>query len=143
MSTISRRWIAIGALLAAIGVALGAYSAHGLRETLEKLGYAGDDLYHRQAIFETAVRYQLFHAIALILIGLALDHCSCKCWRFSAWAFLIGIVLFCGLLKVLTFAGSDWKWLGAVVPFGGASMIAGWIALAIGALRANHTSASP
>src|SRR3954470_6355179 len=143
MSTISRRWIAIGALLAAIGVALGAYSAHGLKDTLEKLGYAGDDLYHRLAIFETAVRYQLFHAIALILIGLALDYHGCKCWRFSAWAILIGIVLFCGLLKVLTFTGDDWKWLGAVVPFGGASMIAGWIALAIGAPPANRTSTSP
>src|SRR3954447_14118218 len=124
MSTISRRWIAIGALLAAIGVALGAYSAHGLKDTLEKLGYAGDDLYHRLTIFETAVRYQMFHAIALILTGLAIEHGGCKCWRFAAWAFLIGILLFCGLLKVLTFASSDWKWLNHVVPFGGASMIA-------------------
>src|SRR4051794_8255541 len=134
MSSISRRWIALGAFLAAVGVGLGAYSAHGLTQTLENLGYTGEELYHRLTIFETAVRYQLFHSIALILIGFALEHRNCKCWRFSAWAFLVGVVLFCGLLKVLTFAGENWKWLGHVVPFGGASMIAGWIAFAIGSL---------
>jgi uncharacterized membrane protein YgdD (TMEM256/DUF423 family) len=141
MSTISRRWIAIGALLAAIGVAFGACSAHGLRPILENLGYTGEDLYHRLTIFETAVRYQLFHSIALILVGLALQNHESKCWRFSAWAFLVGIILFCGLLKVLAFAGSDWRPLGHIVPFGGASMIAGWIAFAVGALRCGTTSA--
>ena len=111
MSALSRRWIAIGGILAAIGVGLGAYGAHGLKDTLVRAGFAGDDLTHRLAIFETAG------------------------WRFVPWAFLAGIILFCGPLKLLTFAGDEWKWLGAVVPFGGASMIAGWIALAVCALR--------
>src|SRR5947199_10735335 len=104
MSSLTRRWIAIGALLAAIGVALGACSAHLLRPILENLGYTGEDLYHRTTIFQTAVQYQLFHSIALVLIGLALQHRDSKCWRFSAWAFLVGVIVFCGLLKVLTFA---------------------------------------
>jgi uncharacterized membrane protein YgdD (TMEM256/DUF423 family) len=135
MSNLSRRWIAIGAVLAAIGVGLGAYGAHGLRETLTRAGFAGDDLNHRLSIFETAVRYQMYHSIALVLVGLALQHRETSVWRLVPWAFLIGIVLFCGLLKVLTFAGPQWNWLGAIVPIGGASMIVGWIAFAICALR--------
>jgi uncharacterized membrane protein YgdD (TMEM256/DUF423 family) len=136
MSPLARRWIAIGAVLGAIGVALGAYGAHGLSDLLEKkLGYAGDDLHHRLAIFETAVRYQMLHALALVLTGLALQQKPSPCWRFAAWAFLIGVILFSGLLKMLTFADAKWNWLGAIVPFGGASMIAGWVALAIGALK--------
>lgn len=136
MSSVSRRWIAIGALLGAIGVGLGAYGAHGLSDLLEKkLGYTGDDLHHRLAIFETAVRYQMFHALALVLVGLALAQNDCKCWRFAAWALLVGVVIFCGLLKVLTFADPKWNWLGAIVPLGGVSLIVGWVALAVGALK--------
>jgi uncharacterized membrane protein YgdD (TMEM256/DUF423 family) len=137
MSPISRRWIAIGSLLAAIGVGLGAYGAHGLRDTLTRAGFAGDDLARRLSIFETAVRYQMFHAIALVLTGLALDRRDTRAWRFAAWAFLVGIILFSGLLKVMTFADAKWNWLGAIVPVGGVSMIFGWIALGIGAVRKN------
>jgi uncharacterized membrane protein YgdD (TMEM256/DUF423 family) len=135
MTPLSRRWIAIGSLLAAIGVGLGAFGAHVLNDVLTRAGYAGDDLARRTSIFETAVRYQLFHSIALVLTGLALNHSESKWWRFAAWAFLAGIILFCGLLKVMTFADAKWNWLGAIVPFGGVSMILGWLALAIGALR--------
>jgi uncharacterized membrane protein YgdD (TMEM256/DUF423 family) len=135
MSNLSRRWIAIGAVLAAIGVGLGAYGAHGLKETLIRAGFAGDDLTHRLSIFETAVRYQMFHAIALVLTGLALQHRDSGGWRLAPWAFLIGIILFSGLLVILTFADSKWNWLGAIVPFGGAFMIAGWITIAICALK--------
>ena len=134
MSPISRRWIAIGALLAAIGVGFGAFGAHVLKDVLTRTGFAGDDLARRTAIFETAVRYQLFHSIALVLTGLALDRRESNWWRFAAWAFLAGIVLFCGLLKVMTFADAKWNWLGAIVPFGGVSMILGWVALGIGAI---------
>ncbi len=136
MSSLSRRWIALGALLGAIGVALGAYGAHGLSDLLENnLGYSGDDLRHRLAIFETAVRYQMFHALALVFTGLALQQKESPWWWFAAWAFLAGVLIFSGLLKVLAFADPKWNWLGAVVPFGGLSLITGWLALAIGALR--------
>jgi uncharacterized membrane protein YgdD (TMEM256/DUF423 family) len=135
MSALSRRWIAVGAILAAMAVGLGAYGAHGLRDTLARLGYTGDDLTHRLSIFENAVRYQMYHSIALVLVGLALQHRETSGWRFVPWAFLTGIVLFSGLLKVLTFAGPEWNWLGAIVPFGGASMIVGWVTFAICALR--------
>ena len=135
MSSLSRRWIAIGALLGAIGVGLGAYGAHGLSGLLEQQGHTGDDLQRRMALFETAVRYQMLHAIALCFIGLALQQRDAKPWRFAAWAFLVGVVLFSGLLKVLTFADPTWNWLGAIVPLGGLSMIAGWLAVAIGTLR--------
>lgn len=136
VSNISRRWIAIGALFGAAGVALGAYGAHGLSDLLEKrLGYTGGDLEHRLDIFETAVRYQMWHAAALVLVGLALIQRDTRWWRWSAWAFLAGIVIFCGLLKVLAFAGSEWKWLGAIVPIGGVSLIVGWLAFAVGAIR--------
>jgi uncharacterized membrane protein YgdD (TMEM256/DUF423 family) len=141
MSNLARRWIAIGAILAAIGVGLGAYGAHGLKNTLASLGYTGEDLTHRLSIFETAVRYQMYHAIALVLVGLLLQHRETSAWRFAPWAFLVGIILFSGLLKVLTFAGPQWSWLGAIIPIGGASMIVGWITIAVCALFCRRSGA--
>jgi uncharacterized membrane protein YgdD (TMEM256/DUF423 family) len=135
MSTLSRRWIAIGAFLGALGVALGAFGAHGLSNFLAAHGHTGDDLQHRLAIFDTAIRYQMLHALALCFLGLALQHENKACWRFAGWAFLVGVILFCGLLKVLTIADPTWNWLGAIVPFGGASLIAGWVAVLVGAVR--------
>ena len=135
MNSVSRSWIAIGALLAALGVGLGAYGAHGLRDALTRAGYSGEDLAHRLAIWDTAVRYQMFHAIALVLTGLILGQRDSKGCRAAAWLFLVGIILFCGTLKVPTFAGDDWKWLGAVTPFGGGAMIAGWITVAVCSLK--------
>jgi uncharacterized membrane protein YgdD (TMEM256/DUF423 family) len=135
MSSLARRWIALGALFAALGVALGAFGAHGLEGFLSGRGFAGDDLAHRLEIFNTAVHYQLLHALALVVSGLALEHRKNPWWRFASWSFAAGIVLFCGLLKVLAVAGPQWSWLGAVVPLGGVAMIAGWCALAVGAFR--------
>ncbi len=135
MTSIARRWIAVGAVFGALGVALGAYGAHGLEEFLVGLGYAGDDLAHRLDIYRTAIHYQMLHAVALVVVGLALEQRATAWWRFAGWAFVAGIVLFSGLLKVLAFAGPQWNWLVHIVPFGGLSLIAGWAALAIGALR--------
>lgn len=135
MTPLSRRWIAIGAVLGAIGVALGAFGAHVLPDHLKNLGYGGTDLTRRLDIFDTAVRYQLIHALAIVFMGLALEMRSVAPWRFAAWAFLIGIAIFSGLLKVLVFVGPQWNWLGMIVPIGGVSMIIGWLAVAVGALR--------
>ena len=135
MTALARRWMAVGALLGALGVGFGAFGAHGLSGFLERQGYAGDDLSRRLEIFDTAIHYQLVHALALVLTGVALDRKPGAWWQFAAWSFLVGILLFSGLLKVLTIAGPAWNWLGAVVPLGGVAMILGWAALAIGALR--------
>jgi uncharacterized membrane protein YgdD (TMEM256/DUF423 family) len=134
MSSLAQRWIAIGALIGAIGVAFGAFGAHVLPARLQSLGYTGDDLARRREIFDTAIHYQMLHALALVLTGLALDRRDVPPWRLAGWSFLVGVLLFSGLLKVLTFAGPSWNWLGAVVPVGGVAMIAGWLALAAGAL---------
>ena len=135
MSSLSCRWIAIGALVGAIGVTLGAFGAHGLPDFLARQGYAGDDLDRRVDIFDTAIHYQMLHAIALVFTGLALDRRGTPWWRLAAWLFLIGVLLFSCLLKVLTFSGPSWSWLGAVVPVGGVTMILGWVALSVGALH--------
>jgi uncharacterized membrane protein YgdD (TMEM256/DUF423 family) len=77
----------------------------------------------------------MFHSIALVLTGLALQQRESRLWRFAPWAFLTGIILFSGPLVALTFTDPKWNWLGAIVPIGGASMIAGWITIAICALK--------
>ncbi|HEY4233288.1 MAG TPA: DUF423 domain-containing protein [Lacipirellulaceae bacterium] len=134
MSPLAPRWIAVGAVLAAAGVALGAFGAHGLEKHLSGLGYSGDDLAHRIANHETAVRYQMWHAIAIVVVGLAIAAYPTPWWEAAAWAFLIGILIFSGLLYALVFVGPNFRWLGAIVPIGGLSLIAGWLLLAIGAL---------
>jgi uncharacterized membrane protein YgdD (TMEM256/DUF423 family) len=129
------RWIAVGALLGALGVALGAFGAHVLGTLLGSLGYVGDEATRRIAIHETAVRYQLWHALAIVLVGLALATRPTPWWQASAWAFLFGVLVFSGFLYVLVLVGPSMRWFGAIVPFGGVSLIVGWLLLAVGALR--------
>lgn len=113
----------LGALSAAIAVALGAFGAHALRNHLEPR-----DL----EIFETAVRYQMYHAVALIAAGWVLSRGSASAGM-AAWSFLAGTVLFCGSLYLMVATGQ--RWLGAVTPLGGVAFIAGWLMLAMAAWR--------
>src|SRR3990172_11317959 len=101
MSPLAQRWLIAGAVVGAVGVILGAYSAHGLGEQLARLGFEGDDLARRHGNFETAVRYQLVHALAILITALLLDRDPRTGWRLAAWAFLLGTVIFSGLLYVL------------------------------------------
>jgi uncharacterized membrane protein YgdD (TMEM256/DUF423 family) len=121
--------------LGALGVALGAYGAHGLEKQLAAWGYVGEDLAKRLANHETAVRYQMWHALAIVLVGVALAGRPSPWWQAAAAAFLIGVLIFSGLLYALVACGPSWRWLGAIVPIGGLSLIAGWLLLAVGALR--------
>ena len=136
MSNASRLWIAIGAIVAALGVGLGAFGSHVLPGKLAELGYSGADLARRLAIWETAIRYQMYHAIALVLVGLALQQRDSRAWRIAPWMFLVGIILFSGSLKLLTFVPSEWNRIGMITPFGGVALIVGWVMFAICALRA-------
>ncbi|MFV2069991.1 MAG: DUF423 domain-containing protein [Pirellulales bacterium] len=124
------RWIFCGAILAGTAVLLGAYSAHGLAAQLERQGYVAIDLAGRVARYDTAVRYQMFQSLGLISVAILLIHAPSRTLQLAAWSLLLGVLIFSGLLYVLTFSGPAWKWLGAVVPIGGLLMAVGWFALA-------------
>lgn len=123
----------LGALLAGAGVALGAYGAHGLEGQLRRLGHESN-LAQRLAWFDTAVRYQLYHALALVVLAALPEHLAAG-RRATGWLLVAGVALFCGSLFAMTFLGDAWKRLGAVTPLGGLAFIAGWAALAIGIWR--------
>ena len=119
-----RSLLIAGAIVAATGVALGAFGAHGLRERLEP---------QMLAVWQTAVLYHLLHAVAVIAIALAAAHWRDRLVVISGGLLLAGIVLFSGSLYLLAFTGI--RWLGAVTPLGGLAFIAGWLALAWAAMK--------
>lgn len=112
----------LGALVAGLGVGIGAFGAHGLREMLAQRGYADT--------FETAVRYQMYHALAILLLPALQGFVAQSHLRLVAILFLIGVVIFSGSLYVLTLSGV--RWLGAVTPIGGLCFLAGWAWLGYG-----------
>ena len=129
------RWIAVvGAVLAAAGVAKGAFGAHGLDTYLEKLGYAAD-IEKRMEWFDTAVRYQLYHALGMVVVAALAGRVASGWATAAAVAFLIGIALFSGSLFVMTFTGEAWRKLGMVAPAGGLAFILGWLFVATAAWR--------
>ena len=127
MSLTSRWCITWGGLLGAAGVAAGAFGAHALKSTLAANGHADT--------WETGCRYALVHAIAIVAVGCLGAARPVIAGRLSwaAWAFLLGTAIFSGCLLALSLSGV--RILGAVVPFGGTLLIAGWLALAAAAWR--------
>jgi uncharacterized membrane protein YgdD (TMEM256/DUF423 family) len=117
-------WFAVGAFAGAIGVALGAFGAHALKARV-----TADFL----SVFETGVRYQMYHALALIAVAWAAERWGGSWVNASGWLFMLGIFMFSGSLYLMTFTGV--RWLGAITPVGGLCFILGWIALAVAALR--------
>lgn len=120
----SRRWIVLGALSAALAVAAGAFGAHALKARI------GPDAL---AVWDTAARYQMVHALALLGLGAAAPHCSAGAARAAGWLFVAGSVVFAGSLYALALTGV--RALGAITPVGGAAFIAGWACLAWAAWR--------
>jgi uncharacterized membrane protein YgdD (TMEM256/DUF423 family) len=108
-----------------LGVALGAFAAHGLKAHL-----APDML----AVFETGVRYQMYHGFALFAAAWAAARWPRKIFGAAGALFVIGIVLFSGSLYLLALTGT--RWLGAIAPFGGLAFLTGWLCLIVGAIRA-------
>jgi uncharacterized membrane protein YgdD (TMEM256/DUF423 family) len=119
------RWLlAVGAINGFLAVALGAFAAHGLQRIVEA---------SRLDVFETAVLYHGWHALALLATGLAAERFGGRWLATAGWLFLAGILLFSGSLYALTLGGP--RWLGPVTPLGGSALLAGWLALAIGVWR--------
>ena len=118
------RFLLLGSISAFIGVAAGAFGAHGLEARLPA---------ELLAVYETGVRYELVHAVALLFIGLAADRWPKAGWARAGWMFLVGTVLFSGSLYILALTGA--RALGAVTPLGGLCFLLGWIFSVSAALR--------
>lgn len=102
-------WLRAGSVLMFLAVALGAFAAHGLKARLSP---------EMLQVFETAVRYQAYHALALLALGAARGPDR------AGWCFVAGVVLFSGSLYALALSGV--RWLGAITPLGGVLFLAGW-----------------
>lgn len=119
MTTMAKVMVALGALFGFLGVAAGAFGAHALEDRLDP---------RMLEIFETGARYQMYHALALVLIGL-LAHVSPRAgFEHAGWAMVAGIVIFSGSLFALALTGV--KVLGAITPIGGTALLVGWVLLA-------------
>lgn len=119
-----RLFLALGASFGGLAVLLGAFGAHALRARLSP-----EDL----ATFEIGVRYQMYHALALIVVAWATTQWDSATVPAAGWAFTTGIVVFSGSLYLLVFSGM--RWLGAITPIGGVAFLIGWALLAWTAIR--------
>ncbi|WP_296043594.1 DUF423 domain-containing protein [uncultured Alteromonas sp.] len=119
-----RTYLLIGALLALLGVMLGAFGAHGLKNILDA---------NALATFEVGVRYQLYHALAVIVLGGLAAQANLRWCRRAALLFIVGCVLFSGSIYLLALTGM--KWFGPITPLGGMCFMAGWVALVIGLIK--------
>jgi uncharacterized membrane protein YgdD (TMEM256/DUF423 family) len=118
----ARLFVAIAALLGATAVAGGAFAAHALKTQLSEKALS---------TFELGTRYQMYHALALLLVGLLLLQLPNNPWWTSAgWTLIVGVVIFSGSLYALSLSGI--KILGAITPIGGVALIAGWVLIAMG-----------
>jgi uncharacterized membrane protein YgdD (TMEM256/DUF423 family) len=119
-----RLFFSIGAVSAMIAVAAGAFGAHALRARLSP---------EYLAIFETAARYQMYHALALLAVAWVAVRWPGGLSQWAGWLFVVGTVLFSGSLYALALTGT--RWLGAITPVGGLAFLAGWLCLALAASR--------
>jgi len=124
LSETSRTFIIIGSIAGFLSVALGAFGAHGLKQSLSS---------ELMAIYQTAVSYQIYHSLALILIALIFQYQQNKFIKASGWIMLAGMMVFSGSLYLLTL--TDTRWLGAITPIGGTLLLLSWLLLGLGASK--------
>jgi uncharacterized membrane protein YgdD (TMEM256/DUF423 family) len=125
MPRTAKLFLVLGCIAALLAVAIGAFGAHGLKARIAP---------ELMSVFKTGVEYHFYHALGLILAGLAAFHLPESAYlRGAGWAMLAGIVLFSGSLYLLALTGLGW--LGAITPAGGAAFIAAWVLFAIAVVK--------
>ncbi len=114
------------AVFGALSVILGAFGAHALKDTISD---------HAIAIFETGVRYQFFHALALLMVAMLYKDLGGSLLKWAGGLFITGMIIFSGSLYILTMltalVSPDYKWIGAITPIGGMCLITGWLLMFI------------
>ena len=130
----ARIWLILGALLGGLAVVCGAFGAHGLESHLRASGGGlTADEERLLDVWETATRYQMYHGLALLAVGLIGAQRPGRAVLLAGAAMTLGTIIFSGCLYALVLTGQ--KWLGGVVPIGGTLMIVGWICLLVGVCR--------
>lgn len=124
----SGRWTTMAAILGFLAVVLGAFGAHGLKMRVEP---------DRLTVFETGVRFQMYHALALGLASWVVGSRPSRAATAACTFFLIGVFLFSGSLYALTLV--SWRWLGPITPLGGTCLLIGWALLALATRRPRVT----
>src|SRR4051794_5935637 len=119
-----RRFFGLGAVSAFLAVAAGAFGAHALRDAVPP---------DRLEVWETAARYQMYHALGLLVVAYLAAQKDARAARLAGWLFVGGTVLFSGSLYVLAVSGITW--LGAVTPLGGGAFLVGWLGLGWAAIK--------
>lgn len=130
--SVHKRFLAWAAILGATGVALGAFGAHGLQEITTDPAILNS--------YETAARYQMIHALALLAVSILAIHQASRWIRWAGICFITGIFLFSGSLYLITYLkieGNSVGLLGPITPLGGLFFVLGWIMLLLAALRSN------
>lgn len=144
-----RGWLCLGAVLAGLAVAAGAFAAHGLDgylkkvyegQTREVVGVAVPAAQKYLADFKTAAEYQMYHALALLAVGLLCRTQPSPRLTMAGGSFLSGIIFFSGGLYLIPLTGQ--QWLGMVVPIGGVLFLVGWAALAAAVVSNSRNSAN-
>jgi uncharacterized membrane protein YgdD (TMEM256/DUF423 family) len=134
LNSATRLWLVIGAILGGLAVALGAFGAHGLESHLRgpdgSLSAAAE---RSMATWETAARYQMYHALAILVVGLLSLRPRRMVIQSAGWTMTVGVLIFSGCLYALVL--SEQKFLGRIVPIGGVFMLVGWGLLAAGVSR--------
>ena len=125
-------FLKIAAITGLLSVVLGAFAAHSLKNMVSN---------HAIATFETAVRYQFYHAFALLAVGILYKDLPFKTMLWAGRFFIAGIILFSGSLYALAFVQAavrpGYNWIGAITPFGGVCFITGWLLMFIAFFRKN------
>jgi uncharacterized membrane protein YgdD (TMEM256/DUF423 family) len=121
----AKLFLIIGSILGGTGVMIGAFGAHALKNLLESSG--------RLETFETAVKYQFYHALALILLGILMNNQEHSVYQYSGYSFIVGTLIFSGSLYALCLSGITK--FGMITPVGGVLLIAGWALLMLGIMK--------
>jgi uncharacterized membrane protein YgdD (TMEM256/DUF423 family) len=119
-------FLIFGSVFGGLAVMIGAFGAHALKHILESSG--------RTETFETAVKYQFYHALILVLLGIIMINLKHQLFNYAGYSFIIGTIIFSGSLYILCLTG--FTKLGMITPIGGLFLIAGWTFLLIGIIKA-------
>lgn len=121
-----KTFLIVGTVLGGLAVAFGAFGAHGLKEIVSEA---------RLGTFETAVRYQMYHALALFAVVGIMRWAPSPLLNWAGWLMIAGVLIFSGSLYLLVLL--DKSWLGAVAPIGGVALILGWLTLLVAVIRSS------